>query len=675
MDRGASLWDCPEYILTAWRLEVGHPPGNPTWQLVANVVAHLGGSPARAAVIINGMSAVAMALASTFLSGIIWLLLRGSLLCGGGKVRRLWANVCAGSGALCYAWCDSAIFSSVEAEVYALSAMFTALMLLLALQWARLRRRGRIAESRRVMICMAYVAGLGVGVHELNFLILPAVVLIFWYGAGWRIVRRDSFPTLGWCLALFMVGTTTYLLIPIRAAANPPINEGDPSTPEAFRDYYARTQYGSRPFLYGPTPYSVPLLREDIDSTGRHSYTKYYLREKEDGSRENVYPEELKMWLPRMQSSDSADIAFYEAWAGMTPENMVRVEVKEAVDSLGRQVGRFNETTGKRETTTYLKPTYLQQLRYLGAYQLGYMYFRYLLWNYGGRQNNLPSTGAPETGNFITGIEPIDNAMLGTPTPQERRAQERNKGYNRYFMIPFLFGIAGIVALIASGRRGRRVCAITALFFLFTGVLIAFYLNQNPGEPRERDYSFLGSYMAYAIWIGCGMAAIVKAILRIRVSKPAARRALQGVAALICIGVPLQMLSQTYDDHDRSHSPGAEAVASRLFALAEPDAIIFAYGDNTIFPLWYAQEVLGERRDVTVVAIPYLAAGWYRGQLRRPGEESLPVKVGDTIPAGAGKITDRVMEEIIRLNRKERPLYRTSPKEGLIRVDTIAAAD
>lgn len=680
LDRGASLWDCPEYILIAWRLEIGHPPGNPTWQLIANVASRLGGSAESAAIIINAMSALAMALASVLLSEIIWLLLRGSLLRGRGRKFLVAANLCAACGALCYAWCDSAIFSAVEAEVYALSAFFTALMLLLALRWAVKRSRGNIAGSRRLLILMAYIAGLGVGVHELNFLILPAVALIFFYGIrkypvpeeGRRklfYVRSDGAPTALWSLLLFIIGTTTYLILPIRAAANPPINQGDPSTFDRLRRYYAREQYGSSPLLYGPTPYSEPLLLEQTDSlTGEYDYSRYFIYEDDRGLRKQLFPDELNMWFPRMKSRHEADKEFYAAWAGMIPEDMVAVEASVVADSTGRQMGRYNPETGRREKRQTFRPTYMQQLRYFLGYQVGYMYLRYLMWNFSGRQNNIHSTGGADTGNFITGFTVIDDAMLGPQSKLPRSMREGNVGYNRYFLIPLFMGLAGIVALIASGRRGRRVCAVVALFFLFTGLLIVVYLNQDPGEPRERDYSFLGSYMAYAIWIACGMAAFVKLLMRLPARSKTVRSILQVAAVLICIGVPLQMLSQTCDDHNRSHRPGAKEKAEKLLDGIEPGAIVMVNGDNWIFPLWYAQEVLGMRHDVTVVAIPYLVTDWYKRQLLRPGEGAPPVKIDAETVEGRASV-DAVIDNIILMNAGERPIYRTDGKGVLIKVE------
>ena len=650
-------------------MEIGHPPGNPTWQLIANVLSHLGGDAHHAAIIINAMSAVAMALASLFLSGIIYLLLRGSLFAGEGKQKKLWANVCAAAGALCYAWCDSAIFSAVEAEVYALSAMFTSLMLWLSLRWAVERKCGNIARSRRLIILIFYLGGLGVGVHELNFLILPAIGLIYWFGVrlypipwvedstrGRWLLSSGAAMTGAWSILLFCIGACTYFIIPIRATANPLVNTGNPATWEQFKSYYLRDQYGSKPLLYGRTPYSQPLLLERVDSNGNYDYTQYYIKENNKGKKENIYADELNMWLPRMVSGSEADLEFYEAWAGMTKENMLEVKAAQVADSTGRQMGKMNPATGEREMRDTYRPTYWQQMRYMLGYQIGYMYMRYLLWNYSGRQNNISSTGEREHGNFITGIPPIDNAMLGDQKELPYELREGNVGYNRYYMIPFVLGLIGIAALVRAGRRGRRICLIIATFFLFTGLLIVIYLNQSPGEPRERDYSFLGSYMAFAIWIACGMAAIVKLMLQMKFRKIWLTKTMRWAAILFCIAIPLQILSQTWNDHDRSTRRGAEYYAHKYLDDLEPNAIIFSNGDNIIFPIWYAQEVLGIRRDVYMVVIPYLYADWYREQLKRPGEVAPAVAISDSIAIGPGSIKDRAVKSIKELN-PTRPIY------------------
>lgn len=663
LDSGASLWDCPEYILVAWGLEIGHPPGNPTWQLMANVVAHLGGTPQTAAVLINLTSAVATALAAAMLCSIIYYFLRYAVFKGNRGRDIIGATVCAICGSLTFAWCDSVIFSAVEAEVYALSIMFTALMVWLAVKWAIARREGDGPKASRWAILTWYVAGLSIGVHELNLLALPAMALIYWYvysdrkRAGQRM--RLNFSTPLWGILFFMIGCTTFFIIPIRAAANPPVNQGAPADFDSFSRYYSREQYGSKPLLYGRTPYSFPLLREEVDPDGRFSYNKYYLVEK-GGKKDYVYPDELNMWFPRMTSNKPADLESYEAWAGMTTDAMTPVMAPQAIDSTGRRVGKVNPVTGQREMREAFRPTYLQQLRYMLGYQMGYMYFRYLLWNFAGRQNNVPSTGEIDHGNFITGFDFIDDLMLGAQTSMPADLKDDNRGYNRYFMIPFLLGIFGAFALISCGRKGRRVCSIIALLFLFTGVCIVIYLNQDPGEPRERDYSFLGSFMAFSMWIACGMAILLRWTMKWMQGRK--RKVwLPALALVVCTGTPALMLSQTYDDHYRSGRDVAAAVASNILNSLDENAVIFVDGDNIIFPLWYAQEVLGIRRDVTVVETGYLGTEWYPGQLRvGRGGEALPLAMSEELPEGFGSAIDRRIKDIVAKNRQlpePRPIY------------------
>lgn len=679
LDPHASLWDSPEYILIAWGLEVGHPPGNPTWQLMANVVSHLGGSPQHAALLINLTSALAMAVAVTLLSEIIYILLRYAILRRGGPRTRSAASWCAVCGALCYGWCDSAIFSAVEAEVYALSAMVTALTVWLALRWAMARLSGRRSRATRIAILTWYVMGLSMGVHELNLLALPAMALIYWYavrsglarrrhgsGRGFRLSLRRTLSSTLWGVLFFLTGCSTYLILPVRATANPPVNQGAPASWSAFKAYYGREQYGSKPLLYGRTPYSQPLMREEVDDEGQYSYARRFLREKKDGKMEYVYPDELNMWLPRMTSGD--DIESYEAWSGMSKENMVEVYPAYALDSLGNQVYRMDNATGERvKGEKSYRPTYLQQLRYMMGYQVGYMYLRYLMWNFSGRQNNVPSTGEIDHGNFITGIGPLDDLMLGAQTSLPSELKEDNRGYNRYFMIPFMLGVLGACWLMIFGRRGRRVLAIVGILFFFTGIGIVLYLNQDPGEPRERDYSFLGSFMAFAVWIGCAFGALWHWLGTGR-RRPA--RALLGVAVA---AVPLLMLSQTYDDHDRSGRDVAGAVGSNILNSLAPHAIIFVDGDNIVFPLWYAQEVLGVRPDVTVALTGYLPSEWYRSSLLIPkdGSAHLPVPsrgvAADSIFFKPSLTVGETVEGIISWNAAQetrRPVYWHSAVSG-----------
>lgn len=795
-DPSASWWDCPEYVLTAYRLEIGHSPGNPSWSLISNVIA----APVAAifgvekvAFALNLSSGLFTALAVALLFQICYIVVR---LC----FRRtpaaspLGASLISLSASLIFAWSDSPWFSAVETEVYALSLLFTALAVWLMLRWALLPSGPR---ADRLLILVAYITGFSIGVHELNLLVIPAlalififrrnpyrctvlawlallasvgiiaIILLFWYPgttvmAGefellavntfnlpfssgvWIYIAlltlvgvaapmaafvrmrpsHDWIPTalrfaavftllflsgtflagrhfwasaamsaasalvlalyggrhprrVGislWMMTFCLIGFSSYLLIPIRSAANPPINENAPTDVFAFLGYLKRDQYGKRPLIYGTTPYAQPIYKEQVDSAGNATYAervkipsrpvyrralpqgklnyrsglvdaasrslndsliakaadgdeKYILS---DWQYDLVYTPELNMLFPRLTSHNDMDIRNYESWAFMKKENMDSVEVSIALDKDGNPVGRLL-ADGSREMKKSYRPTYLMNLQELFGYQIGYMYFRYLLWNYAGRQNDYPSAGEIEHGNFITGIAPLDNLMLGDQSALPPEIGSDNVGRNPYFLIPFALGIAGAVALCRRGRRGRRFDAMILTLFLMTGVAIVVYLNQDPGEPRERDYSFMGSFFAFAIWIAMGLAWLCNLIFKCsRKSNRMRRYFAPALCAAALAGVPVMMLATNYADHDRSRRSGPDDYASNLLNSLDPDAILFVTGDNYTFPVWYAQEVLGIRRDVTVVNLSYLLTSWYVEQLMIPGEESRPLEMTAT---------------------------------------------
>lgn len=719
-ERTISWWDCPEYVANAMLLEPGHPPGNPAWMLAAHIATLFAPEPQNAALLVNLTSGLFTALAVWLLFDILWMGLRYA------KPESGTLSVAAGAavGSLCFAWCDTAWYSAVEAEVYAMSVCFTALQVWLALIWAH---RG----DDRWLVLLAYVTGLSLGIHQLNLLSLPAVALIICYrswpggslrrawasmgisiiaiagvlfglmpGLPWLLGRFELWMvnglhlpynsgtaagaivlllaaigllavvnryggrcvrTVSWSVAMLCLGYCIYGIIMIRGYANPPMNEGWPGDIFSFRAYLERDQYGSRPILRGPTPDSKPLQEERISPTGEATYMRYALkRGKPQYARaNNLYnlkprsgllsagdsafnrramessgpayvitdytfsrrtAPELDMWLSRIYSSEASDVEAYESWLGMSRDNMVEVEASEAVDSLGNAVGKIG-SDGKRHKRKARRPTYGQQLRMLATYQVSYMYLRYLMWNFAGRQNSTDAQGEADNGNFITGIDAVDSAMLGPVDKMPDEIWSGNPGHNRYFMLPLLLGIIGIFALIQSGRRGGRMCSVVAALFLFTGVAIAIYLNQTPGEARERDYSFVGSFLAYAMWIGAGAWWIAEAAGRVKWGRC--------VAALALAGVPLLMLRQNYDDHDRSQRTAARDFAIATLQGLDRDAIIFVTGDNYTFPLWYVQEVEGIRRDVRVVSTGYLLTPWYALQ------QIIPTSEGRAVPMTA----------------------------------------
>ena len=777
VEPAASWWDCPEYLTTALRLEIGHPPGNPFWTLTHRFVSAFGFTPGAQVLLVNMMAGVFTALASALLASVCQVVLR-ILFYRSSRTPwgRFLISFSSAAGALCFAWADSPWFSAVEAEVYAMSIFFTALSIWLMVKWAfclTINGRGRL------LVLIGYVTGLSIGVHQLNLLCIPAMTLIFvfrrmprrrawlrgsvaliasfvivacilggmmpsmpvlagrWeltavnslglpYGSGaiayvavtlmlaWILPfvayksyhiwlpaflvgallflsgltslgsnlefggvaafllavcaalyfrrRRRSFQVAVWMLPMLLTGYCVYLIIPIRAWANPPMNQGNPSDPFTFYSYLQREQYGSAPLFYGRTPQSRPLLKERADirhesdaegnifktdtvwrysdyvrdpqgpqyarvakgavgpgrsgllspderhlvdsltAAGAHAYVmadrRYKLR----------YTPELDMWFPRIWSSDASDMESFRAWVGMDTVTMVRMEVSETLDADGNPAGK-RDKEGLRHSRMAYRPTYMQALRMMLGYQFGYMYGRYHLWNFMGRQNDISSTGEADHGNFITGIPAVDDMMLG---PQENLPPElgsENRGRNIYFGIPLLLGIVGIVFLSRRGRGGRRLLAVALALFFMTGLAIVFYLNQAPGEPRERDYSFLGSLWAYAFFIGCGAAWILSLCRAVW---------LRASVAVLVAAVPLWMLAVNFDDHDRSGRYFVEAYAENVLNTLAPDAIIVVQGDNVTFPLWYAQHVLGVRPDVTIVNASYLGCPWYIEQLRLP---------------------------------------------------------
>lgn len=459
-------------------------------------------------------------------------------------------------------------------------------------------------------------------------------------------------------LAFILLGYSSFALILIRGYASPPMNEGAPTDIFALSSYIARDQYGSTPLFYGATPYSRPMYEETwtpgnnlpgyslyrlkkgkakyapVMTDAKLSYRSRMLSEKDsannseiikkregyilsDYSFSRVTTPELNMFFPRITGTSQSDIESYESWVGMTKESMDKIEISEAIDTLGRPVGKISPS-GNREKSFSYRPTYLQNLNFFLSYQVGYMYFRYLLWNFMGRQNDFPSTGEIDHGNFITGFPFIDNAMLGDQTLMPANASSHNNGRNVYYCLPFILGITGIIFLFCSGKSGHQALAIITLLFIMTGLAIVVYLNQLPGEPRERDYSFLGSYMAFSIWIGFGITAICLWMVKYKVNETIAIMS----TTVVAVAIPIIMLNENWDDHDRTGRSEPFDYASNLL-LTETPAIIFTQGDNFTFPMWYAQEVMNTGRQHTVIDVSYFAIPEYVVNLMKQGERGV----------------------------------------------------
>ena len=734
----ASFWDCPEFITTAYKLEVGHPPGAPFFMLTGNFFTQFTDDPSKVAFCVNIMSALLSALCILFLFWTITHLAR-MLLIEDGKVTT-WAQTvlimgCGLTGALAYTWSDTFWFSAVEGEVYAYSSMFTALVFWLILKW---EEHANEPHSDRWLVLIFYLTGLSIGVHLLNLLCLPAIALVYYYKrkpdanlkgslvaltismllvaavlygvvpgivkvGGWfewffvndlgmpfntgviiyiialiavvlaaiwstttpgrkrttllyglsvallgipfmghgalsivlglvvlgvlgfvlqrkdkngnYVLRKRFLNTSLLCMLMLMIGYSSYAVIVIRSTQNTPMDQNSPEDIFTLGSYMSREQYGSYPLFKGEAycsqsqAYGAGAIdykrnmrtqrREKADANEPDSYEEI---EETTGVK---YPAGLTMLFPRMWSA--AHTGQYEQWMGSIDTKSVIFSTPDGYDMMGEM------------------PTQFENLRFFLSYQINFMYWRYFMWNFAGRQNDVQSKGELEHGNWITGFSFIDNALYGDQSllPQSLR---ENKGHNVFYCLPLLLGLLGLFWQAYRGEKGIRQFWVVFFLFFMTGLAIVLYLNQTPGQPRERDYAYAGSFYAFAIWIGLGVAAIAKWLEKLLKQKPAIATA---VASVIGILVPLQMVSQTWDDHDRS-----DRFACRDFGLnylntlpAKGNPIIFTNGDNDTFPLWYNQEVEGNRTDARVCNLSYLQTDWYTDQMRRPAYDSpaLPI--------------------------------------------------
>lgn len=461
-----------------------------------------------------------------------------------------------------------------------------------------------------------------------------------------------------WMGAFLLLGFSSFGVILIRAQAYPPLNEGSPDNIFSLSSYIARDQYPSTPLLYGPTPYSRPIFEESFNN-GKPYYSRYVLekgipvfipvtegaslyhrsgmlshqdslenekiRQKGHGYilsdftfRQMLTPE-LNLWFPRITSRKPGDLQAYEDWAGMTEDEMDRVTVSEVRDYAGEFHTKMHDN-GMRTPVYSYRPTYIQNLRFFVAYQSYYMYFRYLFWNFIGRQNDFHSTGEIDHGNFITGFDFIDEplAVITPEFPDE--IGKNNKGYNRYFAIPFLLGLIGFLTLLYDRKR-RRIDFLISLLFLMTGMAIVVFLNQTPGEPRERDYTFLLSYLAFTMWIGAGMTAFLTFFHKILPDKVSLV-----LIVIIALGTPALMAVENFDDHDRRGRFETAYYAKSILDFEYP-SVIFSHGDNSSFPLWYASEVLDEGPDHTPVDVTYLALPSYVANLKMQGRKGITTPV------------------------------------------------
>jgi hypothetical protein len=686
-----SFWDCGEFILCSYRLEVGHPPGAPFFLLLGRFFTlFAGGDTSKVAMMVNIMSALASAFTILFLFWSITRLIR--LATGDGRDvtgGRALAILASGAvGALAYAFSDTFWFSAVEGEVYATSSLFTATVF-----WAMLRWYDEADDPHagRWIILIAYLMGLSIGFHLLNLLALPVLVLIWYFRKYELTVKGVIYATLagflslgvlnflfipgvakvaGWfelffvntlgmpfnsglyiylvllvgltagglwyslknkrvilnrvltVAAVLLLGYSSFALIIIRANAHPPMNQNDPSDVFSFIYYINRTQYGRAPIIYGQY-YSAPVAGIERKTGGYNKkdgrYVPYY-------SSEYKYDRRFMTLFPRMYSSDPDHIRQYEYWG----------KVK------GRKVAV--RSGGSNEQVTL--PSFGENLRFFFRYQVGVMYMRYFMWNWAGRQNDIQGNGNVMDGNWVSGIPFVDNPRLGDQT-QLPAENLNNPARNRYYLLPLLAGLAG---LFWQYRKDRKGLSLVLLLFLMTGLAIVTYLNQNPSQPRERDYAYAGSFYAWAIWIGMGVMLFFDLLRRFMKDYPAALIP----SALLIAGVPLLLILENYDDHDRSDRYTARDIASNYLSTCDENAILLTYGDNDSFPLWYIQDVEGFRTDVRVANLSYLQSGFYIETMSRKAFESDPLPF--TLPPDKYVEGERVQLPVEDLIKEPTPI-------------------
>ncbi len=686
MEPSASLWDCMEFIATSYKLEVGHPPGAPLFMMLARVFSLFAfGNTTYVPIMVNAMSALTSAFTILFLFWSITHIARKMYRCPSEYLSptQTWTAIAAGAvGALAYTFTDTFWFSAVEAEVYALSSMFTAMVV-----WAMLRWEDVADEPRanRWLVLIAYLMGLSIGVHILNLLTIPALVFIYYFrktnkvtplglaistlvaflilgaingiiipqtvavGAAFDKVLVNGFGmpvnsglllwvillagglgfgvwytykhgkvllnTILLCLSVIMIGYSSYASVVIRASANPPMNSNNPSNPYALLKLLNRDQYGNRPLIYGPS-YASEINWEDPYVMK----TEHYLDD--DGTYKSKrviddynYQEGHKFFFPRMYSPSKEHIKVYKEWGD--------VEGKK-IDAI---VPKYNDYGEQRWVNTKVTvPTFGEHLQYFMSYQLNFMYWRYFMWNFVGRQSDVQSTGSLSDGNWISGIKAIDKNYLGN---QDNLPSDiaNNKGHNRYYFLPLILGIVGLVYQLG---RDRRNFAVVMWLFIMMGIALVVYFNSTPNEPRERDYVYAGSFYAFCMWIGLGVMAVQHGVANLinRIKKQAPTQehwASVAVATVLCMSVPTILAAENWDDHDRSGRTAGVDFGHNYMVGLLPNSIVMNYGDNDTFPLWYNQEVNGMRPDVRIMNMSYLGGDWYIDEMKLAYNESAPV--------------------------------------------------
>ncbi len=667
----ASFWDCGEFITTSFKLEVGHPPGAPFFMIMGRLFNLFAIDNAHIAVMVNSMSALASAFTILFLFWTITHLAK-KLVKADGEYTSGQLIAILGSGvvgALAYTFSDTFWFSAVEGEVYASSSLFTAMVF-----WAILKWENEADEPRanRWIILIAYLMGLSIGVHLLNLLAIPAIVFVYYFrkykvtrngilissalsililgvvmyviipgvvtvatwfelmfvngmglpfntgvviyallligGLVYGIIYTIQKKLILWntvilSILVIIIGYSSFAMIVIRSSANPPMDQNNPDNVFALLGYLNREQYGDRPLFYGQY-YNTPLDKYVDDKP-------YYIQKGgkyvvADMRQKPLFDSNLSTIFPRMYSREAEHIEAYKQWANIK--------------------GRSVQVTGEDgEAKTIQIPTFGENLKFFFRYQVNQMYFRYFMWNFSGRQSDIQSQGDIMNGNWITGINFLDSQRLGDQynLPQEYRS---NKAKNKYYLLPLILGILGIVFMYNRGVDGRKDLWTVFLLFFMTGLAIVIYLNQSPLQPRERDYAYAGSFYAFTIWIGIGVLALYEGLKKYVPDTMSAGVA-SGLALLL---VPVLMGAENWDDHDRSNRYTCRDFGYNYLNTCAPNAVIFTNGDNDTFPLWYNQETEGVRTDVRVCNLSYFQTDWYVDQMKSKAYNSAPLPISFT---------------------------------------------
>lgn len=668
----ASFWDCPEFITTSYRLEVGHPPGAPFFMILGRFFTILGGSAANAAVMVNSMSALASAFTILFLFWTITHLSKKLVKAQGEEYTMGQLIAILGSGvvgALSYTFSDTFWFSAVEGEVYASSSLFTALVFWAILKW---EDEADEPHANRWIILIAYLMGLSIGVHLLNLLAIPAIVFVYYF-RKYPLTRNGILISLA--ASILILGVVMYGIIPgvITIASwfelmfvngvGLPYNTG--AVIYAFlligglvygilytirkkKVLWNTVLLGITVILIGYSSFAMIVIRSsanppmDQNSPDNVFALLGYLNREQYGDRPLLYGQYYNTPLDKyvddkpyyiekngkyvvadMRQKPVFDSNLSTIFPRMYSRENDHIEAyKNWADIKGRKVSITDED-GQAKTIDL--PTFGENLTFFLRYQVGHMYFRYFMWNFSGRQSDIQSHGEITNGNWITGINFIDSIRLGDQKnlPAEFK---NNKGKNAYYMLPFILGILGIVFMYNRGIEGKKDLWTVFLLFLMTGLAIVIYLNQTPLQPRERDYAYAGSFYAFTIWIGIGVLGIYE-LLKKYIPDTTSAGVAGGLSLLL---VPMLMAAQNWDDHDRSNRYTCRDFGANYLKSCAPNSVIFTNGDNDTFPLWYNQDVEGVRKDVRVCNLSYFQTDWYIDQMKSKAYESEPLPISFT---------------------------------------------